>query len=230
MARKRVMKEHDGEYLLVVEGSIPRQEYCATIGGVSAKELLLESARGAKASSPTEPVPPGGIAGAKPNPTEAVSVADLVTDKPVIAFPIVRRSGGDDRGDRPHDHLRPPARTGSSGAAEGHATGSTKSAGVFDAGLFASFDDEEQNGGMSYKLGCKVHHLQFLCGDAGTGASVFRSCREIPASDAREELLGNGPLFVRRAKFPQTTADLDKIGLYTVGATVAGIAAHAVPR
>ncbi len=49
MARKRVMKEHDGEYLLVVEGSIPRQEYCATIGGVSAKELLLESARGAKA-------------------------------------------------------------------------------------------------------------------------------------------------------------------------------------
>lgn len=81
------VKNHAGEFILIVEGGIPLAEngiYCQ-IGGKTAKDMLAEIAPKAKAiiaigSCATY----GGIQAAKPNPTDAVGVSDLVTDKPVV--------------------------------------------------------------------------------------------------------------------------------------------------
>jgi hydrogenase small subunit len=79
-----------GGYLLVVEGSIPTAEegiYCC-IGGRTAAELLAEAATNAIAVVAVGNCAAfGGIPRAAPNPTRAVPVTDLVTDKPVINLP-----------------------------------------------------------------------------------------------------------------------------------------------
>lgn len=76
-----------GGYLLVVEGAIPLAEngiYC-TIGGRTAVDLLEEAAAGAIAVVAVGNCATfGGLPKADPNPTGAVSVMDLVKDKPVL--------------------------------------------------------------------------------------------------------------------------------------------------
>ena len=76
-----------GGYLLVVEGSIPTANdgvYCC-IGGRTAVDLLSEAASKAAAVIAVGTCATfGGIPKAKPNPTGAVGVMDLVKDKPVL--------------------------------------------------------------------------------------------------------------------------------------------------
>lgn len=79
-----------GGYLLVVEGSIPTGDdgvYC-TIGGRTAVDLLQEAAANALAVVAIGSCASfGGLPKANPNPTGAVSVMDLVKDKPVLNLP-----------------------------------------------------------------------------------------------------------------------------------------------
>jgi hydrogenase small subunit len=79
-----------GGYLLVVEGSIPTAEdgiYCC-IGGRTAVDILQEAAAKAIAVVAVGSCAAfGGIPKAAPNPTGAVAVMDLVTDKPVLNLP-----------------------------------------------------------------------------------------------------------------------------------------------
>jgi len=86
-AKQAAMKKYAGQYILVVEGSISTLDdgvYC-TIGGRSSVDLLLESAAGAAAIIATGNCSAfGGLPRAKPNPTGAVSVSDLIKDKPVV--------------------------------------------------------------------------------------------------------------------------------------------------
>jgi hydrogenase small subunit len=81
------MQKYFGKYLLVVEGSVPLGidgDYC-TIGGRSAKDLLGEAARGAAAVIATGNCATfGGIPKAKPNPTDARGIWEIITDKPVV--------------------------------------------------------------------------------------------------------------------------------------------------
>lgn len=76
-----------GGYLLIVEGSIPTAEngiYCC-IGGRTALDILEEAASNALAVIAVGSCATfGGVPKAAPNPTGAVSVMDLVTDKPVL--------------------------------------------------------------------------------------------------------------------------------------------------
>jgi len=76
-----------GGYLLVVEGSIPLNEdgvYCC-IGGRTAIDILDEAASNALAVIAVGNCATfGGIPRANPNPTGAVSVMELVKDKPVV--------------------------------------------------------------------------------------------------------------------------------------------------
>jgi hydrogenase small subunit len=80
----------EGGYLLVVEGSIPVGDdgiYCC-IGGRSAEDLLKEAAVNAVAVIAVGSCASfGGIPKASPNPTNAKSVMDLITDKPVLNLP-----------------------------------------------------------------------------------------------------------------------------------------------
>ena len=89
-AREDAMKKYAGQYILVVEGSIPADEdgiYC-TIGGRTALDLLIETAAGAAAIIATGNCSAyGGLPKAKPNPTGAKSVMQLITDKPIVNIP-----------------------------------------------------------------------------------------------------------------------------------------------
>jgi hydrogenase small subunit len=88
--KEEIMAQYYGEYVLVVEGSIPTGEngaYC-TIGGRSAEDMLLEAAEGAAAIiSAGNCAAFGGLPKADPNPTGAKGVWDIITDKPVINIP-----------------------------------------------------------------------------------------------------------------------------------------------
>ena len=116
-AKQDAMKKYAGKYVLVVEGSIPTDNdgvYC-TIGGRTAVDLLKEAAAGAAAIIATGNCASfGGIPKAKPNPTGAKSVLELITDKPVVnipdrhdrAFCRFRRAAGTRQPTSPHAILR----------------------------------------------------------------------------------------------------------------------------
>jgi hydrogenase small subunit len=85
-SREDAMKENYGKYLVVVDGSIPMGNpgYGAH-GGVSFVDHLQQTAKGAAAIIAVGSCAAfGGIPNARPNPTGAVPVSDLIKDKPII--------------------------------------------------------------------------------------------------------------------------------------------------
>ncbi|MGD8235542.1 MAG: hydrogenase small subunit [Chromatiales bacterium] len=88
-AREEAMKENYGNYLLVVDGSIPLDNPgYSTIAGISNLDMLKETAKGAAAIvSVGSCAAFGGLPQAKPNPTGAASVSDIIKDKPIINVP-----------------------------------------------------------------------------------------------------------------------------------------------
>jgi len=88
-ARHAAMEENKGNYLVLVDGSIPLgNPGYSTIAGMSNLDMLMETVEGAAAVVAIGSCAAfGGIPGANPNPTGAVSVRDLVKDKPVINVP-----------------------------------------------------------------------------------------------------------------------------------------------
>ncbi len=88
-ARAAAMQAHHGKYVLVVDGSIPLgNPGYSTIAGMSNLEMLQEAAAGAAAIIAVGTCAAfGGLPKAKPNPTGAVSVSDLIKDKPIINIP-----------------------------------------------------------------------------------------------------------------------------------------------
>jgi hydrogenase small subunit len=81
------MKENAGSYILVVTGSVPLAEngIYTTIGGRTAKAVLEEAAQGAAAVVAVGACAHwGSVQAARPNPTGAVGVADVIKDRPVI--------------------------------------------------------------------------------------------------------------------------------------------------
>jgi hydrogenase small subunit len=88
-ARAQAMKDNEGKYLLIVDGSIPMgNPGYSCIAGISNHDMLVESAKGAAAIVAVGTCATyGGIPKANPNPTGAVSVADIIKDKPIINVP-----------------------------------------------------------------------------------------------------------------------------------------------
>jgi hydrogenase small subunit len=79
--------KNKGEYLLVVTGSIPLADdgIYTTIGGRTAKTILEEAGKGAKAVIAIGACAHwGNIQAARPNPTGAVGVSEVVKDRPVV--------------------------------------------------------------------------------------------------------------------------------------------------
>ncbi len=85
-ARMAAMEENAGKYILVVDGSIPiGNPAYSTIAGVSNLDMLQEAARDAAAIIAVGTCAAfGGIPHANPNPTGAVSVSEIIKDKPII--------------------------------------------------------------------------------------------------------------------------------------------------
>ena len=86
-ALQDTMARNKGEYLLVVTGSIPLKDggIYTTIGGRTARDILVEAAKGAKAVIAIGACAHwGSVQAARPNPTGAVGVDAIVKDKPVV--------------------------------------------------------------------------------------------------------------------------------------------------
>ncbi|MFN2376598.1 MAG: hydrogenase small subunit [Candidatus Binatia bacterium] len=89
-ALEAAMKENFGKYVLVVEGSIPRKDdgVYLKVAGRTGLDLLADTAKGAAAIVAIGSCASwGGIPSSGPNPTDAVGVRALVTDKPVVNLP-----------------------------------------------------------------------------------------------------------------------------------------------
>lgn len=85
-AREAAMEENKGEYILVVDGSIPNgNNGYSTIAGISNHDMLIEAAANCFAIVAVGTCAAfGGLPNADPNPTGAVSVSEIIKDKPII--------------------------------------------------------------------------------------------------------------------------------------------------
>jgi len=163
-ARHAAMEENKGNYLVLVDGSIPLgNPGYSTIAGVSNVDMLMETVEGAAAVVAIGSCAAfGGIPGANPNPTGAVPITDIVTDKPVINIsgcpPIPEAMTGTisyllSFGSIPElDHLgRPKAFFGETIHDRCYRRP------FYERGMFAkSFDDEgARQGWCLFEVGCK---------------------------------------------------------------------------
>jgi hydrogenase small subunit len=88
--RRKIIREHPGEYLLAVEGNAPTADggYYCTVGGDTFLNILRETAAHAKAIVAWGSCASNGcVQAAKPNPTGAKPVHELFPDRAVINVP-----------------------------------------------------------------------------------------------------------------------------------------------
>lgn len=235
------MKNHHGEYLLMVEGSIPtkNEAYC-TIGGRSANAILQEAAKGAKAIIAWGNCASSGcVQAADPNPTGAQPVHKVVKGIPIINVqgcpPIAEVMAGVivhlltfDRIPQLDALGRPKAFY----SRRVHDTCYRRP--NYDAGLFVeTFDDENAKRGYClYKMGCRGPNTYNSCGvikwNNGVSFPIQSGHPCIGCSESN--FWDNGPFYQHLQSFPgfgiEATADKIGIGLGVV--TGAGIAAHAI--
>ncbi len=229
-------------HILVVNGSIPTKDggiYC-TIGGKSAEQVLRESAKNASAILAVGACAVwGSVQASKPNPTGAVGVDEIITDKPVINVsgcpPIGEVITATIAYILTHDDL---PKTDSEGrplfAYDQRIHDACSRRAHYDAGEYVrTFDDEgARNGWCLYEMGCK-------------GPSTFSACPVIKWNLGASWPIGSGhpcigctekQFFDRFTPFYQTLpnvtglgieASAEKVGWGLVGATVAGVGIHA---
>jgi len=236
------MTKYAGEYLLLVEGSIPLGAdgaYCV-IAGKSALDTVKEVAAGAKAIIAWGNCACSGcVQSANPNPTGAMPVKAVITDKPIVNVqgcpPIAEVMAGVlvhlltfDRIPELDALGRPKVFY----SARVHDTCYRRP--NFDAGLFVeTFDDENAKKGYClYKMGCRGPTTYNACGyirwNGGTSFPIQSGHPCLGCSEAG--FWDNGPFYKRLTNVPGfgIEANADQVGLALAGATVAGIAAHAV--
>lgn len=86
-AKQAAMKEHAGSYVLIVTGSVPTKDggIYTMVAGRTAEDLLKEAAGGAAAVLALGACAHwGSVQAARPNPTGAVGVREIIKDKPVV--------------------------------------------------------------------------------------------------------------------------------------------------
>jgi len=238
----RTMKESHGEYLLMVEGSVPMADegvYCV-IGGRTALDIVQEAAAGAKAIVAWGNCACAGcVQAAKPNPTKAMPIHKVITGRPIINVqgcpPIAEVMAGVVVHLLTFDRIPQLDALGRPMAFYSRRVhDSCYRRPYYDAGLFVeSFDDENARHGFClYKMGCRGPTTYNSCGvirwNNGVSYPIQSGHGCIGCSEAG--FWDNGPFYQRLASFPgfgiETTAD--QIGLAVGAAAIAGAAAHAI--
>lgn len=236
------MEEHYGEYLLLIEGSIPtgaNGAYCC-IGGKSAEHIVKEVAAGAKAIVAWGSCASNGcVQNAKPNPTSATPIHKIIKDKTIVRVPGCPPIGEVMAGVLVHmltfdrlPELDSMGRPKAFYSRRVHDTCYRRP--NYDAGLFVeSFDDPNAKKGYClYKVGCRGPVTYNACGvtrwNEGTSFPIQSGHGCIGCSE--DNFWDNGPFYQHLGSFPgfgiEGTAD--KIGLWATGAAVAGVAGHAI--
>ena len=238
-AREAAMEENFGEYLLVVDGSIPMgNPGYSTIAGISNVDMLKQAAEGAAAIIAVGTCSTyGGIPHADPNPTGAVSVGEIIKDKPIINVPGCPPIPVVITGVLAHfltfgelpelDHLgRPKAFYGKSIHDRCYRRP------FYDKGLFAeTFDDEgAKKGWCLFKLGCKGPTTYNACATTKwNDGTSFPIEAGHPCLGCSEPDFWDGGSFYRALSLP--TENIAQTAVYTAaGAAVAGLAVGALNR
>jgi len=238
-AREAAMEENYGEYLLVVDGSIPLgNPGYSTIAGISNLDMLRDTAKGAAAIIAIGTCSSyGGIPHSDPNPTGAVSVGDIIKDKPIINVPGCPPIPVVITGVLAHfltfgtlpelDHIgRPKAFYGKSIHDRCYRRP------FYDKGLFAeTFDDEgARKGWCLFKLGCKGPTTYNACATTKwNNGTSFPIEAGHPCLGCSEPDFWDAGGFYRALSLP--TENIAKTAVYTAaGAAVAGLAVGALNR
>ncbi|MGO8838916.1 MAG: hydrogenase small subunit [Limisphaerales bacterium] len=241
-ALRDTMTKYKGEYLMLVEGSVPTADggvYCC-IGGRTALDIVKEAAAGAKALICWGSCASNGcVQAAKPNPTQATPIHELISGLPIMNVPGCPPIAEVMTGTIVHllafdripelDGLGRPLAFYSRRV---HDTCYRRP--NYDAGLFVeSFDDENARRGFClYKMGCRGPVTYNACGvmrwNGGVSFPIQSGHGCIGCSEGN--FWDNGPFYRHLPSFPgfgiESTAD--KVGLAVGAATVVGIAAHAI--
>jgi hydrogenase small subunit len=236
------MTKHKGNYLMLVEGSVPTANggvYCC-IGGRTALDIVKEAAEGAKAIVAWGSCASNGcIQAAKPNPTGATPIDKVLSGKTIIKAPGCPPIGEVMAGVVVHllafDRLPQLDAIGRPLAFYSRRVHDTcYRRPNYDAGLFVeSFDDENARRGYClYKMGCRGPVTYNACGvtkwNNGVSFPIQSGHGCIGCSEAN--FWDNGPFYRHLPSFPgfgiESTADT--VGLVACGAVAAGLAAHAV--
>lgn len=241
-ALHNTMKNNYGNYLMLVEGSVPTKDggiYC-TIGGRTALDIVKEAGEGAAAIIAWGSCASNGcIQAANPNPTGATPIHKIISHKPIINVPGCPPIAEVMAGVIVHylafnripqlDGLKRPKAFYSKRVHD-----SCYRRPFYDAGLFVeTFDDENAKKGYClYKMGCRGPVTYNSCGiirwNNGVSYPIQSGHGCIGCSEA--SFWDNGPFYRHLATFPgfgiETTAD--KIGTVLGIGTAAGIAAHAI--
>ncbi len=237
-ARAQAMKDNWGKYVLVVDGSIPiGNPGYSCIAGVSNLDMLKEVAAGAAAIVAVGTCAAyGGIPHADPNPTGAVSVSDVITDKPIINVPGCPPIPVVMTGVLAHfltfgipeldDLGRPKAFYGNTIHDRCYRRP------FYDKGLFAEgFDDEgAREGWCLYKLGCKGPTTHSVCATVkwNNGTSFPIEAGHPCLGCTEPDFWDNGG-FYKPLSVP--AGDYRKMGLAAVGAGAAlGVVSGALSR
>ena len=240
--RKRIMKEYPGEYVLAVEGNAPTKDggvYC-TVGGETFLNILLETAERAKAIIAWGSCASNGcVQAARPNPTGAKPVQELLPSRTVInvpgcppiaevmtgvltyiltfgALPELDRVGRPKMfyAERLHDKCLRRA--------------------FFDAGQYVEAWDDEgaRKGWCLYKMGCRGPTTYNSCAtfkwNNGVSWPIGSGHGCIGCSEAN--FWDNGPFYERLSGIPVPGIEStpDKIGETVAIATGIGIGTHLI--
>lgn len=240
-AREATMEKYPGQYLVVVEGSIPTKDngvYCC-IAGHSAVDLVQDVCSGAAAVIAAGTCSSfGGLPFAAPNPTGARAVSQVVRGVPIINLPACpvnvetltavvvhyltfETLPATDQFGRPlfaygsriHDDCERRAH--------------------FDAGQFVEEwgDEGHRKGWCLYKMGCK-------------GPQTFNNCPIVRWNEGTSWPVGAGhgcagcsepnfwdsmmPLYERLPTVPVVGMPVDKVGVGVVAGVTGVFAAHGI--
>jgi hydrogenase small subunit len=224
------MEENAGKYIVIVDGSVPLGDegVYSTIAGMTNLQMLQETVANAFAVIAVGTCAAfGGIPGANPNPTGAVPISQIVTDKPLINIsgcpPIPEAMTGTiayllSFGSLPElDHLgRPKAFFGETIHDRCYRRP------FYERGMFAkSFDDAgARQGWCLYEVGCKGPVTYNACATLKWNGGV-----SFPVQSGHGCLGCSEPNFWDKGGFyqPLSTATGDS-SRWVAGAAVAGAA------
>lgn len=241
-AKQATMEKYKGEYILCVEGSVPLGDdgnYCC-IAGRSAKEILMESAKGAKAIIAWGSCASNGcVQSAYPNPTDATPIHKIIKNKPIIRVPGCPPIGEVMAGVIVHlvtfgklpelDGLGRPKAFYSKRVHD-----SCYRRPYYDAGLFAeTFDDQNAKEGYClYKVGCKGPMTYNSCGTIkwNNGVSYPIQSGHGCIGCSEENFWDNGPFYERLTGLEGfgIESSADTIGKVAGAAVIGGVAVHSI--
>jgi len=241
-AKQATMEKYKGEYILCVEGSVPLGDdgnYCC-IAGRSAKDILMESAEGAKAIIAWGSCASNGcVQSAYPNPTDATPIHKIIKNKPIIRVPGCPPIGEVMAGVIVHmvtfgklpelDGLGRPKAFYSKRVHD-----SCYRRPYYDAGLFAeTFDDQNAKEGYClYKVGCKGPMTYNSCGTIrwNNGVSYPIQSGHGCIGCSEENFWDNGPFYERLTGLEGfgIESSADTIGKVAGVAVIGGVTVHAI--